>query len=232
MRIADMTWMQVETFLEGDDRCVLPLGSVEQHGYLSLATDQILAERVAVEAAEPSGVPVFPAVPYGLTPYFMGYPGTVTLTAETYGRVVTEILDSLASHGFRRILIVNGHGGNQPARRVAESWGEGFGKMALRWHDWFGAPETNGVARALDPEASHASWMESFAWTRIEGANPPQGHKHPVDLALRYELSPQELRARIGDGVMGGDYARSDDDLQKLWTTAVAETRREIEEGW
>jgi len=232
MRIADMTWMQVEAYLKRDDRCILPLGSVEQHGYLSLATDGILPERVAIEAAEPTGVPVFPAVPYGLTPYFMGYPGTVTLTAETYGKVVTEILDSLASHGFRRILVINGHGGNNPARTVAESWAAGIDKVALRWHDWFVGPETLGVARALDPEASHGSWMEGFPWTRIEGANPPLGHKAPVDLALRYELSPEELRVRIGDGVMGGDYTRPDGDWQRLWATAVQETRREIEEGW
>ena len=71
MKIADMTWMQVEKYLESDDRCVLPLGSVEQHAYLSLAVDAILSETVAVDAAEPTGVPVFPAVAYGLTPYFM-----------------------------------------------------------------------------------------------------------------------------------------------------------------
>ena len=53
MKIADLNWMQVEEYLERDDRIVLPIGSTEQHGYLSLATDLILAERVAVEAAEP-----------------------------------------------------------------------------------------------------------------------------------------------------------------------------------
>jgi creatinine amidohydrolase len=61
-RIADLNWMQVEGYLERDDRIVLPLGSTEQHAYLSLATDSLLAERVAVEAAEPLGVPVLPAL--------------------------------------------------------------------------------------------------------------------------------------------------------------------------
>lgn len=59
MRISDMHWQQVEAYLGQDDRAVLPLGSTEQHAYLSLSTDSILAERVAVEAAEPLGVPVF-----------------------------------------------------------------------------------------------------------------------------------------------------------------------------
>ena len=56
MRIHDMTWMQVEDYLAADDRCVLPLGSTEQHAYLSLGTDAILAERVSLEAAHPLGV--------------------------------------------------------------------------------------------------------------------------------------------------------------------------------
>src|SRR5262249_27090185 len=56
VRIAGATWMQIEQYLARDDRAVVPLGSTEQHAYLSLATDSILAERVAVEAAEPLGV--------------------------------------------------------------------------------------------------------------------------------------------------------------------------------
>lgn len=63
MKIADMNWMQVEAYLQHDDRCLLPIGCTEQHATLSLAVDAILAERVAVEAAEPLGVPVFPVLP-------------------------------------------------------------------------------------------------------------------------------------------------------------------------
>ena len=77
--------MQLEGYLREDDRIVLPLGSVEQHAYLSLAVDQILAERVSVEAAEPLGVPVLPALPYWIAPYFAAYPGSPSLSPETYG---------------------------------------------------------------------------------------------------------------------------------------------------
>ena len=70
VRIHDLNWMQLEDYLERDDRIVLPLGSTEQHAYLSLGTDTILSERTAVEAAQPLGVPVLPALPYGLTPRF------------------------------------------------------------------------------------------------------------------------------------------------------------------
>src|SRR6266498_2915366 len=108
--------MQLAAYLEQDDRIVLPLASTEQHGYLSLGTDNVLAERVAVEAAEPLGVPVLPVLPYGLTPSFGAYPGSPTLRLETFVAVVRDLLESLRLQGFRRILVVNGHGGNVPAR--------------------------------------------------------------------------------------------------------------------
>lgn len=232
MRIRDMTWMQVEEYLAHDDRCVLPLGSVEQHAYLSLAVDMILSERMAVDAAAPLGVPVFPSLPYGLTPYFMGYPGTITLTPATYGNVVEEILDSLFAHGFRRILIVNGHGGNREARPVADTWSKRSDEVKLVWHDWWCAPETMAAVRALDPDASHASWMEGFEWTRVPGVTLPDGHKDPVDLTGREGLTGAEMRARLGDGSFGGDYIRSAEDEHHIWDTGVRETRRKLEGGW
>src|ERR687885_561751 len=67
MRVRDLNWMQLAEYLERDDRIVLPIASTEQHGYLSLETDNILAQRVAEEAAEPLGVPVLPVLAYGVT---------------------------------------------------------------------------------------------------------------------------------------------------------------------
>src|SRR5918911_1845261 len=114
--------MQLEAYLEHDDRIVLPLGSTEQHAYLSLATDNILAERAAVEAAEPLGVPVLPVLPYGLTPAFAAFPGSPSLRVETLLAVVRDLLDSLYGQGFRRFLLVNGHGGNVPAGSATREW--------------------------------------------------------------------------------------------------------------
>src|SRR5258708_19932509 len=104
-----MNWMQVENYLRSDARAVLPLGSTEQHSFLRLTVDCILPERVAVEAAEPLGIPVFPVVSYGVTPYFREFPGSISLKVETHLHVVRDILDSMAHSGFRRILIANGH---------------------------------------------------------------------------------------------------------------------------
>ena len=160
MKIAGMNWMQVEEYLERDDRAVVPIGSTEQHAYLSLATDSLLAERVAVEAAEPLGVPVFPVMPYGITPTFAAYPGTVSLRIETLLEVVRDVLASLASHGFRRILIVNGHGGNAPLTTCAAEWVAAHPEVTARVHNWWNAPKVLKKVREIDPVASHASGIE------------------------------------------------------------------------
>src|SRR2546430_17081944 len=115
-----MNWMQVEQYLQRDDRAILPLGSTEQHSHLRLTVDCILPERVAVEAAEPLGIPVFPVVPYGVTPYFREFPGTISLRVETHLHVVRDILDSLAHSGFRRNLTVNAHGGTGAVQRLPQ----------------------------------------------------------------------------------------------------------------
>ena len=232
MKISEMTWMQVEAYLEQDDRCVLPLGSTEQHAYISLSTDSILAERVAGDAAEPLGVPVFPALAYGITPYFMAYPGTVTISPATYDRVLTEILGSLQRHGFRRILVVNGHGGNSPARAAAEEWATKREGVQLRWHDWWKTPRVREAIDRIDPAASHASWMETFPWTRVPGVELPDGHKAPVDLADRDELSLARFREEIGDGSFGGFYERPEEEVLAIWSTAIEETRQLLEGDW
>lgn len=232
MRIDQTTWMQVEEYLRHDDRCVVPLGSTEQHAYLSLCVDAILAQKVAVDAAEPLGVPVFPVLSYGITPYFMAYPGTVTLSQGTYERVLAEILSGLFRHGFRRFVVVNGHGGNSVARPALDSWAAAHRSAVLKWHDWWKAPRTMSAVKAIDPAASHASWMEGFPWTRVATVVAPAGHKAPVDLTGRESLSPQAFRERLGDGSFGGYYERPDEELLAIWDIAVAETGELLEGGW
>ena len=231
MRVEECNWMQLEAYLEGDDRIVLPLGSTEQHGYLSLATDSILSERVAAEAAEPLGVPVLPALPYGLTPYFGAYPGSPSLRMSTYLAVVGDLLDSLHGQGFRRFLVVNGHGGNAPVGALALEWMARNDGQVL-FHNWWNGPKTWEVVQSIDPQASHANWFENFPWTRLAGVNVPDRPKPMVDAAARQIADPAGVRAILGDGSYGGRYARPDDELLRVWRAGVEEVRELLQTGW
>jgi creatinine amidohydrolase len=232
MHISQMNWSQVEAWLRQDDRAVVPLGSTEQHAYLSLSVDSILSERVAVEAATPLGVPVFPVLAYGITPHFTAFPGTVSLRITTYLAVIGDVLDSLARHGFRRILLVNGHGGNAPAQNFVIEWMAAHPEVTVRFHNWWNAPRTWEKVREIDPIASHASWMENFPWTRLPGVAMPVATKPMIDIERARLLDPGRMRALIGDGNYGGAYQRSDADMLAIWEVAVEETRTLIAEGW
>ena len=229
MRIRDCNWMQVEEYLRHDDRAVLPLGSTEQHSYLSLSVDSILSEQVAVDAAEPLGVPVFPAMPYGPTPSFMAYPGTVSLRLQNYLSVIRDVLDSIAAHGFKRVLIVNGHGGNQPVSNLASEWMGDHREVRIRFHSWWNAPKTWKKVVEIDPVASHASWMENFARTRVPGVKLPAKQQPMVDFAKLKVQDPKGARELLGDGNFGGYYEKPDAVMDELWQVAVAETRELLE---
>jgi len=232
MRIADMNWMQVEERASIDDRCVLPIGSVEQHAYLSLAVDAILAERVATDAAEPVGTPVFPVLPYGMASGYADFPGTVSLRLSTYAAVLNDILDSVKRAGFRRILIVNGHGGNSPITAFISEWLNENRDATVRFHDWWRAPKVWALVQATDPIASHASWMENFPWTRLADVALPRAQKPMIDLSRLSQVDAGRKRAMIGDGNYGGDYQKSDEVMLGIWRTAVEEVREQLEGDW
>jgi creatinine amidohydrolase len=200
VRIRDLNWMQVQDYLQHDDRIVLPVGSTEQHAYISLETDNIIAERLAVEAAEPLGVPVLPVLAYGVTGFSM-FPGSPTLRPETFGAVVRDILDSLHAQGFRRFFVANGHSGNTPD--AASAWAEEHGDAAVLWHEvWDGRPDE--VAAAIDEEYDHASWSENFPWTRLEALGDGSFgglYQRPDEDVLRvWNVAVEELRARLDSG--------------------------------
>jgi creatinine amidohydrolase len=232
MRIAEMNWSQVERHVQRDRRAVLPIGSTEQHGGLSLCVDAILAERVAVEAAAAIDVPVYPVLNYGFTPSFVDYAGTVSLRLSTLCALVCDVLDSMVRTGFERIVVVNGHGGNGPAHGAILEWLDGHRGVQVKWHDWWCAPQTLARVKAIDPVASHASWMENFAWTRLPGVALPAAAKPMIDMARYRRIDPGARKALIGDGNFGGLYQRSDAEMQSVWDVAVAETRAVLATDW
>jgi creatinine amidohydrolase len=229
VHVRDLNWMQVEEYLQRDDRIVLPVGSTEQHAYLSLETDNIIAERLAIEAAEPLGIPVLPVLAYGITPGFGAFPGSPTLRLETFVAAVRDILDSLYGQGFRRFAVVNGHGGNTPGRVSVMEWMTTQEDAVVLWHEvWEGPPDE--LAAEIDSDYDHASWSENFPWTRLPGVELPKERKPPY---TRPKWSrPKEWREALGDGNFGGPYQLPDEDVLRVWTAALDQLRERLDSGW
>jgi creatinine amidohydrolase len=234
MRVFDSNWMAIASYLEHDDRVVLPVGSTEQHGYLSLGTDALLAERVSVEAAEPLGIPVLPVMPFGMAPYFTQYPGSMSLRMTTYLEVLRDLLDCLAGQGFRRIAVVNGHGGNAPVTGFIREWicRPRDEPVQVLFHSWYNAPQTAAAASRFDEDQYHGSWVENFPWTRVAGAEIPAGSAPVLPRPMMNTLTPQEIKELAPDGSLGGAYQRSDEDMQVVWDAGVTEVRELLEKGW
>ncbi len=109
-----LTWPEVKEHIARSTTAILPFGALEQHGpALPLGTDTFGVIAVARAAAHETGALVAPVLFPGLSAHHLGFPGTITLTEETFSRVVMEAASSLAHHGVRRILLSNGHGGNE-----------------------------------------------------------------------------------------------------------------------
>ena len=232
MKFSSLNWKDIEKYLKTDDRCVFPIGSTEQHAYLSLSTDSILAEKISSDAALPLNIPVLPVLNFGYTPSFMDYPGTITLSADTLKQVIKDVLDTLIHHGFRKILIVNGHGGNSFVSDFINSWNVNKHCVKIIFHNWWNSAETIAKVKSTDPVASHASWMENFIWTRLTGTEQPAVQKPMTDPSSLKDLTPKEIRNILGDGNYGGYYQRNDDEMAVIWNTAIHETRELLINGW
>lgn len=120
-RLAGMTSAEAEVALGSARLAILPTGSIEQHGpHLALETDTVIATNLAARLAEELGseAVLLPRLDYGLSEHHLHFPGTLTLRPESYLRVLADIIESLAHWGQRRVLMVNGHGGNIDALRL------------------------------------------------------------------------------------------------------------------
>lgn len=111
-----MTWPEVRDALEEVKLAIIPVGSHEQHGpHLAMSVDIAGAELFAQKLAEKTHPLCLLAPPlnFGISGHHMPFPGTLTLQPETFEKVLMDVAASLQAHGIRRILVVNGHGGNQ-----------------------------------------------------------------------------------------------------------------------
>jgi len=162
--LADLGWPDVEEYLRHDDRLILVLGSTEQHGrHLVFGTDVIEPWEIARRTSDRTGVLVAPPVSYGMSLHHLAFPGSLSLRPQTLAYIVTDLLESAYTHGFRRILLLNGHGGNIAAIQVAlaEALHEMHG-LKVRVESWWQAPEVRAIFnQAFRSPGGHADAGET-----------------------------------------------------------------------
>ncbi|MEP0765707.1 MAG: creatininase family protein [Fimbriimonadia bacterium] len=227
MHFGDMTWRQVEAYLETDDRVIAIFGACEQHCGLSLLTDIRIPLEIAGRVAERERVLVAPPLNFGLSAAFRAYPGTISLGPEAFCAAAREILLSLYEQGFKRIMVLNGHGANTPLASILQESAEAHHDLQLQLVEWWRLPVVAEYAERVGSEALHANWAECFSFTRID---QPQGEKPPA--ALPRFVPGGWLRGVLSDGSFGGHYQQPDATMDAMLDDIVAEVARLIREGW
>lgn len=188
----ELGWPDIEDYLRNDDRLILVVGSTEQHGrHLVFGSDTWIPWEIARRVSDRTGVLIAPPVSYGMSLHHLGFPGSMSLRPQTLAAVLDDLIRSAFEHGFRRILILNGHGGNTPPIEMAmiETVNELLG-LALRLGNWWSVKEVAAVFEAAFPgqEPGHADASE----TSLVMALRPD-----VVRMDRAEYSPQDFYPRV-----------------------------------
>ncbi len=217
MRIEELNWFDVESYLQHEDRLMLVLGSCEQHGYLSLLTDVKIPLALADVASQQTGVLVAPPLNFGASPYFLAYPGTLSLRLSTLLDAVEDVVRSAYGHGFRRLLVLNGHGGNDGARGRLYELANQLPDLRLAWYVWWTSHSALAVAQKHELKQAHANWQEAFPFTRV--GDLPQGEKAPPFVPGL--LGSAQARQVYGNGVFGGYYAASQAVMDELFDATL-----------
>ncbi|MBS7652455.1 creatininase family protein [Candidatus Bathyarchaeota archaeon] len=238
-----LTWPEVEAYLKENDLIILPVGSTEQHGrHMAEDNDTFTALEVAKRVAEKTGVLVAPAIPFGYSTHHMRFPGTITLTFETLVRVYKEVCKSLLHHGFKKIVIFNGHGGNsnpiaQAIREIREETGaiihslmvfpmeRGFGSASLK------ILEQEGGGHACELETSIGLYLgQRILFNKAEKWKPPRSQR---EFERKYQgkvVTARNFDEITESGSLGEPTIATKEKGEKLVETMVEEISVFIEE--
>ena len=232
----ELGWPDVAAYLEHDDRLMLVVGSTEQHGrHLSFGSDVFVPWEIGRRLGEATGVLLAPAVNYGMSLHHLGFPGSLSLRPSTLASVVQELLESAYEHGFRHVLLLNGHGGNTAAVQtaLAEVLYE-LPDLEVRLGSWWTEPRVKVVLEAALGESSgHSDAGETSAVlavrpdvVRLERAQYSPGAPRVSFLTRRAFLE------HYPHGVIGTDPRLGSAELGERVLSTAVEVYREVLQGW
>lgn len=231
-RLDHLSWPALERWASRPGAtAVLPIGAVEQHGpHLPLGTDHLFAEAVLDRVLErlPADLPLarLPVLSYGFSPEHLGFPGTVTLSAETLLAQLESVGSALAEAGVRRLVLFNGHGGQIALLQVAarQMQQRCTALAVLPWFLWSGP--TGVIEQIPEPERSqglHAGRLETSLMLALHpelvGPLPlPEPLPHPpAGLSLEGAVpSAWRTRSISRTGVVGDPAGASAEEGQVL----------------
>jgi len=209
VKLDEMSWQEAKEYFSRSDTVLLPIGSVEQHGPQNpLGTDYMIAYRLALEASRRTGVAVLPPVPFGVSEHHSRFPGTIWVSEDTLKNYVLDVVRALASHGVKKVIVVNGHGGNLNALRAAALAARREGVLVVVYQ-WWALPELRSIFS--EEELGHAASVETSVNLHL--------HPHLVKMGKAVDEKPAKLPT---DGL--GYYPERTDDRVRSGVFGVSTT--------
>jgi creatinine amidohydrolase len=172
---------------------------------------------IADAASHQTKVLVAPAVNFGASPYFLAYPGTISLRIATLMDLVEDLVSSLYGQGFRRFLFLNGHGGNESVRSRLYELTNRLANIRVVWYAWWRSHAVENILLEKDLKSYHGGWIEAFPFTRVSPL--PDGEK--TSSHIPGLLNAEEARKIYKDGVFGGTYQQDEAILEEIFQAAV-----------
>lgn len=209
MKLSNATWTEVEVYLKSKNTLIIPIGSTEQHGPTGLiGTDYVTAQRISEAVGAKLGVYVAPPICYGMALHHMAFPGSAALKPSTLLQMVLEIIESFKKHGFKKIVFVNGHGGNIPTVTAAFSEVKsGSDNSILELINWWRLQEVQAYETEHfgDQNGFHATVGEVAVTMHLE----PEAFDKIPNTQFKIErpkhhwpMGPEEFRKTFFDGRM------------------------------
>ena len=235
--LAEIGWPDVAAYLESDDRIILPVGSTEQHGrHLPLSTDMLMPMELARRLGERTGVLVAPPLPYGMSLHHLGFPGSISLRPETLAHVLEDILRSLYRHGFRRVLVLNGHGGNVASLQVAlANVMSDLPDLEVKPRHWWHEAAVSELLQATIGVA-HAGHADAGETAPILALRPDlvrlERVQHSPDDGPIEVLTEEVFRQRFPHGVIGADPRLASAELGEQMLAALTDLYAAQLESW
>ena len=233
--LEELGWPDAQEYLRHDNRLILVVGSVEQHGrHMPFASDIWQPWEIAMRLSDRTGVLVAPPVNYGMSLHHMGFPGSLSLRPGTLTSIIIDLLESAYEHGFRRVLLLNGHGGNIAAIQVAlaEALHELRG-LEVRLANWWQAPE---IAKLFEeaypgqpPAHSDAGETSMLLAIRPDTVHLERAEYSP-DAPRGLFLTRYVFLEHYPHGVIGGDPRQATAEVgERAIKTAVAAYEKVLE---
>lgn len=223
VRLANLTWREAESYFSSNDLAILPVGSTEQHGPQNpLGTDHMIAYALALEAGRRTGALVLPPIPYGVSVHHSHFPGTIWVREEVFKEYVRDVILSLAEHGVRKVVVVNGHGGNLNAllSLARELRREG---ILVVIYEWWTLPDLEKLFSR--DELGHAAAAETSLNLYLHGEAVKMGEavdeapaRLPTDGIAYY---PEFTSDRTRSGVFGVSRTATRERGERVYQIAV-----------